>query len=150
MHIGSVSDIIPQSGDNDSARFDDLVNHEDNSYLATQAATLADRKKLVEVQREDALLRRVVWDAEAFVNPESDYLDADGEDDPEYRGPMAGISLSQQPTGIRCADGTVAEINAMGDSESYESPIVYPGMKEDEPNNIKKTVILFFSLMVTY
>ena len=138
MHISSISDFIPQSSDNDGAHFSNLVNHDESSYLATQAMTLADRKKLIEVQQQDALLRKVVWDAEAFANPEYDYLDADGEDDPEYQGPMSENRLSQQPTGIRCADGTVIEMSVIG--ESCESPVLYPGMEEDEPNNIKKIV----------
>lgn len=149
MQIGSVTDFIPQSGNNDGANFNDLVNHEESSYSATQAMSLADRKKLIKVQQQDALLRKVVWDAEAFANPQNDHIDAEGEDDTEYQGQMSEKHPSQQPTGIRCADGTIVEMSVIGESESYESPILYPGMEEDEPDNIKKTVLPFLSWFVS-
>lgn len=140
MHIGSVSDVIPQIGDNDGARFDNLVNQEESSYLATRAMPLADCQKLVKVQQQDALLRKVVWDAEAFANPDSDRLDADGEDDPEYHGRISPLPLSQQRSaGIQSADGMIVQMS--NDSEAYESQVPYPGMKEDEPHNIKNTVL---------
>ena len=142
MHIGSVSDVIPQIGDNDGARFDDLVNHEESSYLATHTMPLADRNKLIKIQQQDALVRKVVWDAEAFANPEHDRLDADGEVDPEYCGDRSHTPLSEQPIGIRRADGTVVEMSAIGDSENFELQVSYPGMKDYEPDNIKKIVMI--------
>ncbi|KAF8584095.1 DNA-binding protein [Ramaria rubella] len=134
MHIASVSDLIPHCGNNDDARFGNLVDHEGSSYSATQTMTVADRGQSIEAQQQDALLRKVVWDAEALANPNID-ADAEGEDDPEY-----GEKMSQQPIGVRLPDGTVIEMS-VSDNGIEKSQVSYLGMIEDEPNTIKNTHI---------
>ena len=139
MHVASVSDVIPQDRTHDGARFGELVNYESSSHLATQTMTLTERGKLIQDQKQDAMLRRIVWDAEAFANPQGDH-DAKGEYDPEYQGPYDDIR-SQIPRGIRLADGSVVGLTQAPNDERIDLQRAFPGTKEDEPNNIRKIVM---------
>ncbi|KAF8516961.1 HORMA-domain-containing protein, partial [Hysterangium stoloniferum] len=137
MHVGSISDLIPQCGENDSAHFGALVaNNERNTSRPIYDLTLTERDRLIDLQAEDALTRTVVWDAELSVQPEG-LTDADGEDDRGFSD-SGSIPTTQLPAGIR-GDRTNVRLSHTNSNLSYTE---YHGIAEPSPTHIwQKTKI---------
>ena len=88
------------------------------------------------------MLRKVVWDAEGFANPDisGDGLaleDAEGEDDPDYAA-ACEFYMNEKPKGVRLDDGTVAGMDVF--EPEKESQVEYPGLTESEPTDIRDIV----------
>lgn len=116
MGIESIATIIP-STDNNDAKFAGITSGISAPTL-TPIEEASIRAQQSKVQAEDAINRRVVWDAENGMGDND--ADAEGDDDPDYidgvfvgEGKMndSGVEI-MAPIGIRMEDGMIKPLSA--------------------------------------
>lgn len=80
MRVASISGYIPSS-ENNSAPFSGTTAYGINPAPLTPAEEAVNRLQQIEVQKEDAQMRKVVWDAEEGLGHIEEDVDAEGENE---------------------------------------------------------------------
>ncbi|EED82474.1 predicted protein [Postia placenta Mad-698-R] len=152
VRVASVSGYLPSSEDNDAPFLGTTTGHVHAAPALTPVEEAAMRLQQVQLQREDALARHVVWDADDGLCD----IDADGEEDPEYAAGSddsnESVSLGSwrvhdsgveflEPIGIRDEDGQIVpfpkdEAQRCPAEEVQAEEAQYAGRHDNVPNHV--------------
>ncbi|KAH9952085.1 HORMA domain-containing protein [Amylocystis lapponica] len=151
LRVASVSGYLPSVEDNNAPFVGTTNNHAHAAPTLTPAEEATLRAQQAEIQRQDAMDRRVVWDADDGLCD----IDADGEEDPDFadeRNSGDGILQRRRvddsgvefcmPIGIRDDEGQVKPLskaekmqNTAGQGKATQEA-QYTGKLDSVPNRI--------------
>ncbi|KAI0699230.1 HORMA domain-containing protein [Cytidiella melzeri] len=140
LRVTSVSAYLPSAEDNDAPFLGTTAGQNLGAPTLTPAEEAALRLHQTEAQRQDAMDRRVIWDAEEGLND----VDAEGEDD-EGENAAAVWRVGDNglefvgPIGIRDADGNIAPLSAsqvQSQQPSVAAEALFEGVKENVPRHV--------------
>ncbi|KAH9930747.1 uncharacterized protein B0H18DRAFT_1116858 [Fomitopsis serialis] len=138
VRIASVSGYLPSTEDNSAPFLGTTGGHTYAAPVLTPAEEASVRVQQMEIQRRDAIDRRVVWDADDGMCD----ADADGEEDPDYipgssgdggRVDDSGVEFFA-PIGVRDEAGNVQSLNEQQSGPDGE--VRYTGRVDSVPNRI--------------
>lgn len=111
VSVTSIATYLPSSTDNDQTLFSGTTTRAAAAPSLTPVEEAGLRAEQAEKQIQDADARNIVWPVENAVDPED--LDAEGEDDPNYRRTANGTYVrvdTMVPVGIRNEAGDIDPI----------------------------------------
>ncbi|KAF7792377.1 hypothetical protein EIP86_003414 [Pleurotus ostreatoroseus] len=148
LHVSSIAGYIPSSEDN-SAPFCGITTKGGHAAPLTPAEEAVHRLQQIEVQKEDAERRKVVWDAEGGLGSIETDADADGEIEEDnqvlevWRTCTAGMEYVG-PIGIRDGDGNIVSLSHEKSNPTTQAPssaeALFQGVKEKIPHHIGQLV----------
>ncbi|KAI0768437.1 HORMA domain-containing protein [Irpex lacteus] len=143
LSVTSVSAYLPSAEDNNAPFLGTTIDGKHNcAPMLTPSEEAALRNHQVEAQRQDALDRRVVWDAEEGL----DDVDAEGEieDDDSaaavWRPGAKGMEFVG-PIGVRDPNGCVVPLSASQEKQaesSLQASVVFEGVQEKVPRHVRQ------------
>ncbi|GJJ12301.1 hypothetical protein Clacol_006542 [Clathrus columnatus] len=92
LRINSISDIIPQSNENEDT-------HRAQGCTSSETTEIK-QEEVIKLQQADIFLRKVVWDAEGFVNPRNANVPRELSGGPPNNWQPIGVRPKDDSTGI--------------------------------------------------
>ena len=156
VHVASVSAYIPSV---------EAANGVPSSLFSTDAsATLTPKQIQIEVQKQDARERTIVWDAEKISRLDSLDEDAEFEDDPDLpRGPPHNSEIIHDewtPMGTRSKEGDIVPLSVQSrgqeldesnmdiDASGTTQELLFTGQAEFVPDSVQQLVGLVDSSVI--
>nr|QHB50184.1 meiosis-specific protein hop1 [Sparassis latifolia] len=147
VRVTSVSAYLPSAEDNNAPFLGTTSGHAHAAPILSPAEEAALRNQQTQIQRQDAIDRRVVWDADDGLGD----ADADGEDDPDVTsGENASFYLGSwrvhdsgvefvMPIGIRDDEGNIKPFSKEERQEravSRAEEAQYTGKQDSVPSHV--------------
>ncbi|KZT09612.1 HORMA-domain-containing protein [Laetiporus sulphureus 93-53] len=143
VRVTSVSGYLPSVEDNNAPFLGTTNAGEFSAPILRPADEAATRLQQAQIQRDDALERRVVWDGDDGLCD----VDAEGEDDPDYvPGSTPGVGgpfgiESVALIGIRTEEGNIIPLpekakRQIGSSAGRDEEAQYAGKHDTVPNGV--------------